>query len=41
MSKNGLTRKTALISKVTPQSGKQTIAITYCPISDEVKAIKQ
>ena len=43
MLKNGLMRKTRLISKrhKMSQPGKQTIAIQIGPISQEVRAIRQ
>ena len=41
MYKNGLVKKIRLISKLmTSQLGKQ-LQYTYCPISQEVKAIRQ
>ena len=43
MLKNGLMTKTRLISKrhKMSQPGKQTIAIQICPISQEVRPIRQ
>ena len=43
MLKNGLMRKTRLIPKrhKMSQPGKQTIAIQICPISQEVRPIRQ